>query len=76
MDFISNQHRHGETLLALGASRALFEQAGVAVTLPGGKKDPGLFVASAAKAGGAVLEFIEALGKHRHPERELAAAAR
>jgi catalase len=76
MDFISNQHRHGKTLLALGASRALFEQAGVATTLPGGKQDPGLFVASAAKAEGAVLEFIEALGKHRHPERELAAAAR
>jgi catalase len=75
MDFISNQHRHGKTLLALGASKALIEQAGVSVTLASGEADPGIVMGTAAKAGTAVAEFIAALGKHRHPEREAGALA-
>lgn len=72
MDFIANQYRHGKTLLALGASRALLEQAGVAMALPDGSKDPGIVSAVGAKVEGAVAGFIAALGKHRHPEREAA----
>lgn len=70
MDFISNQYRHGKTLLALGASRSLLEQAGVSTTLANGDADPGIVVAPAAKAAHAAKAFITALGKHRHPERE------
>ncbi|MDO9314015.1 MAG: catalase, partial [Burkholderiaceae bacterium] len=50
MDFISNQYRHGKTLLALGASKALLERAGAAATLANGQADPGILVATAAKA--------------------------
>ncbi|MDP2021135.1 MAG: catalase [Hydrogenophaga sp.] len=75
MDFISNQHRHGKTLLALGASKALIEQAGVSPTLASGEADPGMVIGAAAKAAPAVADFITALGRHRHPEREAGALA-
>ena len=75
MDFISNQHRHGKTLLALGASKALIEQAGVSPTLASGEADPGIVIGAAAKAAPAVADFITALGRHRHPEREAGALA-
>jgi len=75
MDFISNQHRHGKTLLALGASKALLKQAGVAPTLANGDADPGIVMGAAAKAASVVADYITALGRHRHPEREAAAMA-
>ncbi len=75
MDFISNQHRHGKTLLALGASKALMAQAGASPTLASGEADPGIVIGTAAKAERAVADFITALGKHRHPEREAGALA-
>ena len=70
MDFISNQYRHGKTILALGASQALLERTGVAPTLASGDADPGILMGAAAKAERAVADFITALGRHRHPERE------
>ncbi len=76
MDFISNQHRHGKTILALGASKALLKQAGIEATLPDGQPDPGILVTAAATDRSAVAGFTAALGKHRHPEREAAAAVR
>jgi catalase len=76
MDFISNQYRHGKTIFAIGASKVLLERAGVAATLADGEADPGVVMAGAAKAGHTVADFIAALGKHRHPERELALAER
>ncbi len=76
MNFISNQYWHGKTILALGASQALLERAGVAATLPGGQGDPGILLGAAAAAEQAAAQFIAALGKHRHPEREVAMAAR
>jgi catalase len=75
MDFISNQYRHGKTILALGASKALIDRAGVAATLANGDADPGILIAAATKADGAVADFITALGRHRHPEREAGALA-
>ncbi|NWF45562.1 catalase [Hydrogenophaga sp. D2P1] len=75
MDFISNQHRHGKTLLALGASKALIEQAGASPTLASGEADPGMVIGAAAKTAPAVADFITALGRHRHPEREAGALA-
>ncbi len=76
MDFISNQYRHGKTILAIGASKALMERAGATVTLSSGGADPGIVMGASAKADDAVAEFITALGKHRHPEREAGALAR
>ncbi len=74
MDFISNQYRHGKTILALGASKSLLDQAGIDATLPDGNRDPGILIAGGTKATSAMADFIAALGKHRHPEREAAAA--
>ena len=70
MDFISNQYRHGKTILALGASKALLDRVGVDATLANGQPDPGILMGPAARADSAVAGFITALGKHRHPERE------
>lgn len=75
MDFITNQYRHGKTLLALGASKALLERSGIPATLASGEPDPGILVGAAAKAERAVADFITALGRHRHPEREAGALA-
>ena len=74
MDFLSNQYRHGKTILALGASEVLLELADVPTTLASGEPDPGILIADAdTNAQLAVADFIAALGKHRHPERELEA---
>ncbi len=73
MDFISGQYRHGKTLLALGQSKTLLEQAGVQALLADGQADPGVLLSSSAKVDRAVKDFIAALGKHRHPQREAAA---
>ena len=75
MDFIANQYRHGKTILALGATKALLDKAGVAAKLSSGGPDPGIVMAPSAKAVDAAAAFISALGKHRHPEREAGAAA-
>ena len=71
MDFLSNQYRHGKTILALGASEVLLELADVPTTLASGEPDPGILIREAELAQTAIRDFITALGKHRHPEREL-----
>ena len=76
MDFISNQYRHGKTLLVIGASAALLDRAGVQATLANGQPDPGIVMAGTALADAALAGFIAALGRHRHPEREAAGPAR
>ncbi len=67
MEFVTEQYRHGKTILALGASSALLERAGIESTLPDGGTDPGLFVGD---VDANVDAFIAALGQHRHPARE------
>jgi catalase len=69
-DFIANQYRHGKTILALGASKALLEGNGVATDLPNGEADLGIVMATASSAAQGATDFIAALGQHRHPERE------
>ena len=67
MEFVKDQYRHGKTILALGASSALLEKAGITATLPNGAADPGLLM------GGAELvdDFIAAVALHRHPQRDM-----
>ena len=69
-EFVTNQYRHGKTILALGASKALLDQAGIATALPSGDADPGLLLASADAPEESAASFIAAVGKHRHPIRE------
>jgi catalase len=75
IDFISNQFRHGKTLLAIGASQALLERAGASPLLASGEPDPGILIGAAAKAESSAADFISAMGRHRHPEREAGALA-
>ena len=70
MDFIKDQYRHGKTILALGASKALLERAGVSDKLANGKADPGLIYTSAGDMAQGLKAFVAALGAHRHFERE------
>jgi catalase len=67
MEFVKDQYRHCKTILALGASVALLDKAGIQPTLPDGSADPGLFIGGADLIAG----FIGAMGLHRHPERDL-----
>ncbi|HSI56654.1 MAG TPA: catalase [Ideonella sp.] len=70
MEFIANTYRHGKTLMAMGASKALLERAGVSATLPSGEADPGVLIAQPGEIKSTAKAFIEAVGKHRHPQRE------
>ena len=70
LEFITNQYRHGKTILALGASQALLARVGIATDGPACSNDPGLLLAEAADIDKAGSAFISAVGKHRHPARE------
>jgi catalase len=70
MDFIKDQYRHCKTILALGASQALLGEAGIPLTLPDGAADPGLILADSADIAGATVDFIAAVGMHRHTARD------
>jgi catalase len=68
IEFLKDQYRHCKTLLIMGTGSALLQKAGIDVTLPSGKPDPGLLVPRAGTDGAAA--FIAALRKHRHVERD------
>jgi catalase len=72
-DFILSQYRHCKTILALGSSKSLLARAGIAAMLPNGQLDPGVVVGDDA-SGDVISKFMVALGKHRHPEREISSA--
>ena len=63
-EFIRDQYRHGKTILAMPASSVLLDAAGVSLKLPKGDPDPGIVTKQGVEA------FIEAIARHRHPERE------
>jgi catalase len=68
LEFVKDQYRHCKPILALADSPRLLERAGIPATLQDGQPDPGLIVSKDANAG--TREFIAALAKHRHFERE------
>ncbi len=70
-EFIKDQYRHAKPILAIGAGRALVENAGVPARLASGEPDPGLLRHEAGEAGAALPYFVEAIARHRHHEREL-----
>jgi catalase len=67
LEFLVNQYRHCKTILAIGASQALLGMAGISATLPSGGEDPGVLIGNGEDD---IQRFIEAVGKHRHPQRE------
>ncbi|ADP16241.1 catalase HPII [Achromobacter xylosoxidans A8] len=66
LEFLRDAFRHGKTLMGVGAGAQLFAAAGIAP----GQADAGLLIVDAATAAKSVSAFIDALARHRHPERE------
>ena len=70
-EFLKDQYRHAKPILALGAGADLVGKAGISAVLPSGKADPGMLVGRHATAAKALPEFIKAIARHRHHEREM-----
>ena len=68
VEFLKDQYRHCKTVLLLDDAEALLPKAGIPTELPDGSQDPGLIVSKTSTS--ALKDFIEALSKHRHFERE------
>jgi catalase len=71
LEFLKDQYRHCKPILALDEGADLLESAGVPLVLPSGKPDPGLLVAKDVGADAVLAAFIQAVGAHRHFEREM-----
>jgi catalase len=72
LEFIKDQYRHAKPILALGAAAALVENAGVPAMLPSGEPDPGVLIGGPdAKVSDVLTDFIKAIARHRHHEREM-----
>ena len=67
MEFLKDAFRHCKTILALGRSDALLDQAGV-LELTG--KDPGLMWCEPEMVEAGIPAFISAIAAHRHPTRD------
>jgi catalase len=70
LEFIKDQYRHGKTIFVGSASAHLLTSAGVPLTLPSGKPDPGLILCSPTRMADRIDDFLGAIGKHRHPGRD------
>lgn len=71
LEYVQLTYRHGKTLLALGSAKAMLEAASVPLMLPDGRADPGVLALSADDIDTAAAQFIAAVGRHRHPERDV-----
>ncbi len=68
MEFVKDQYRHCKTIMAIGASKALLDKAGVSPKLPNGEPDAGVIISTDAKKS--LDAFVKGVAAHRHPERE------
>ncbi|CAB5513938.1 Catalase HPII [Achromobacter anxifer] len=66
LEFLRDAYRHGKTLMGVGTGAELLAAAGIVPD----EADGGLLVVSAATPDKSAAGFIEALSRHRHPERE------
>lgn len=66
-EFIKDQYRHCKPILVMPASAALMSLAQVPASLPTGDPDPGIVMGAAASD---FEDFIAAIARHRHLERE------
>ena len=71
VEFLANAYRHCTPLLAWGAGRSLVENCGVPSRLLSGEPDPGLVLVETSDFDTGVEQFVEAVGKHRHFERQI-----
>ncbi len=70
-EFIKDQYRHAKPILALRECCDLVENAQAAAVLPSGEPDPGMLIALDGSAQQVLQDFVEAIAKHRHHEREM-----
>lgn len=70
MEVIRDQYRHGKTILVFPASEGLLAGAGIDLYREGRPRDPGLVIHEGDDLTLSINQFIAALAKHRHPERE------
>jgi catalase len=70
MDFVRDQYRHCKPILVLGGADALLRKQSIARALPSGDADPGLVFGEPDDVATASDAFVDALGRHRHFERE------
>ncbi|HPU49963.1 MAG TPA: catalase [Burkholderiaceae bacterium] len=68
-EFIRDQYRHSKPMLLVGDGAAVLARLGISPTLPDGSQDPGLILA-AGDNDNAATQFLAALARHRHFERE------
>ncbi|MDR7150665.1 catalase [Hydrogenophaga palleronii] len=68
-EFLRDQYRHCKPILLVDWAPVQMADLGIMTTLPNGEEDPGLFLAAGADAL-PMPEFVEALARHRHFERE------
>ena len=65
LEFLRDAYRHGKTLMGLAEGKQLFVAAGIEPD----EADAGLLLVDGAPGDSAPM-FIEALARHRHPQRE------
>jgi catalase len=70
-EFLKDQYRHAKPILALGAGADLVENAGIPAVLPSGARDPGMLVHRERVPAKVLTEFVKAIARHRHHEREM-----
>ena len=68
-EFVTNHYRHCKAMLAIGASSALLDRAGIATSAGAKLQDAGVIVGVASDRDLA-KRFTAALAAHRHPQRE------
>src|SRR5580704_14792130 len=68
-EFVKDQYRHCKTILALGDSAKILDRVGIPKTLPSGAPDPGLLTGRGG-SGANARDFIAAIARHRHTERD------
>jgi catalase len=68
LEFIKDQYRHCKPLLVLDSGERLLEAAGIPATLPDGQPDPGIL--HGVDGEPPIDEFIAAVARHRHFERQ------
>ncbi len=71
MEFIKDHYRHCKAILVLGAAGALMRQAGVPLPKGNDPVIPGVVVATESQSKQGLQAFVDAVARHRHPEREM-----
>ena len=69
MAFIKDQYRHGKTIMAIGAGKALLDKAETSSQLSSGEPDAGVVLAG-SEVSKSLSAFVKGISMHRHPQRE------